>query len=57
MNYNTMKEVIFNLIVNSSRSIIEGYLHTLSTQYDIPYNTVVDDFNEYDSYMWSIERT
>jgi len=57
MNYNTMKEVIFNLIINSSRSIIEGYLHTLSTQYDIPYNTVVDDFNEYDSYMWSIERT
>jgi len=54
MNYNEFKLTIFNIIANSSRSIIVWYLRILSTQYAIPYNDVVNDFNEYSGYMWKI---
>ena len=54
MTYDTFKYTIFNIIVNSSRTIIHSYLHRLSVDFEIPYNRVIDDFNEYNNYMWKI---
>lgn len=54
MTYNTFKLTIFDIIVNSSRTIIEMYLHKLSTDFDIKYSVVVQDFNEYSGNRWHI---
>jgi hypothetical protein len=56
MTYNTFKYTIFSVITNSSRSIIEAHLHKLSVDFNIPYNVVVKDFNEYDNHWWGIKE-
>lgn len=55
MTYDTFKYTIFNIITNSSRSIIKSYLHKLSIDFSIPYSVVVSDFNEYDRFYWNIK--
>jgi len=55
MEYNTFKYTIFNCIVNSSRTIIETYLEKLSIDFNIPYNDVVKDYNEFEGIMIIID--
>lgn len=56
MTNQELKLFIFSLVVNSSRTIIETYLHKLSVDIDTPYNDVVDEFNFYSEYRWNIEQ-
>jgi hypothetical protein len=55
MEYNTFKFTIFNCIVNSSRTIIETYLERLAEDFNVPYNTVVQDYNKFEGVMIVIE--
>ena len=54
LDYNTFSKRVFRVIGidQSSRSIIKTYLTKLSNDFNIPYEKVVDDFNEYNMYVW-----
>jgi|LGOV01.1.fsa_nt_gb urate oxidase len=54
MTYDTFKLTIFSVIHNSSRSIIEAHLYKLSIDFNVKYSVVVQDFNEYDNWWWTI---
>jgi len=55
MEYEEFKYTIFELICNSSRTIIKAYLRKLSEESNIAYDFVTNDFNEYTMDMWEIE--
>lgn len=55
MEYEEFKYTIFDLVCNSSRTIIKAYLRKLSEESNIAYDFVTNDFNEYTMDMWEIE--
>ena len=57
-DYNIISKYTFKIIGadESSISIIKDELLFLSKTFNVPYNTVVDDFNEYNMYVWCIEH-
>jgi ribosomal protein S17E len=52
MDYDTFKLRVFNIIQNTSKTIIERYLHKLANDFNIPYDIVLEEFNLYSCYMW-----
>ena len=57
IDYKTFSERVFTVVGQdiSSRTIIKSNLYKLSKDFNIPYETVVDDFNEFNHYVWCIE--
>ena len=57
MEYDTFSKQVFRVIGidESSTSIIKEYLHKLSEDFNVSYTKVVNDFNEYNNYVWCIE--
>ena len=47
MTYDEFKFSLFDMIMFSSRTNIMKFLTTLSNQFNIPLDKVVEDFNEY----------
>ena len=55
IKYDSFKLSVFRATQDGTRTIITYYLKLLSKDFNIPYNQVVDDFNEYNYHVWEIE--
>ena len=56
-DYEMIKSHTFKIInKDTSLSIIEDELHFLSKTFDVPYNQVVDEFNQYNIWVWCIKH-
>ena len=56
MNYDTFKIKVFNIICDTSRSIITMYLRKLAEDFNIGYNIVEYEFNVHTNWRWNIDE-
>ena len=55
LEYDKFKDMVFSCIIDTSRTYIVPRLYKLHLEFKKPLETVLEDFNMYDGYMFDIK--